>query len=47
MAPPPDEPALAAAQVATLKRLEAACHDAGIEWMLEVVPPTDIGHDAF
>ncbi|MEC8158434.1 MAG: 5-dehydro-2-deoxygluconokinase [Pseudomonadota bacterium] len=42
---PSDEPALAAAQVATLKRLEAACHDAGIEWMLEVVPPTDIGHD--
>ncbi len=42
----PDDPAdMMSAQVGQLRRLQAAAEAAGIEWMLEAVPPLERGHD--
>jgi 5-dehydro-2-deoxygluconokinase len=42
---PDDPPALTAPQTARLLALQAAAQGAGIEWMLEAVPPVALGHD--
>ena len=42
---PDDDPHLQQRQIDTLCTLQAACRDAGVEWMLEAVPPLEIGHD--
>lgn len=42
---PDDPPALTATQTARLLALQAAAQGAGIEWMLEAVPPVAQGHD--
>jgi 5-dehydro-2-deoxygluconokinase len=42
---PDDAAGLREAQVSTLRRLEAGCRAAELEWMLEVVPPVGAGHD--
>jgi 5-dehydro-2-deoxygluconokinase len=42
----PDDPAaLSSSQYARLRALQAAAEDAGVEWMLEAVPPLELGHD--
>jgi 5-dehydro-2-deoxygluconokinase len=42
----PDDPAtLMEEQIGQLRLLQAAAEAAGIEWMLEAVPPLDRGHD--
>lgn len=42
----PDDPdELRAQQIDTLKYLQASCHAAGAEWMLELVPPLNMPRD--
>ena len=42
---PDDDEALQERQIDVLLRLQAACRDAGVEWILEAVPPLELGHD--
>lgn len=42
---PDDDDALMQTQIETLRRVQASCNSAAIEWMLEIVPPLDIGFD--